>query len=67
MNDNYDSAEDLTVHTFIYDKNGVIVKYGVSEFSLAEEGEYTVYVYCVDTSGNYGYASYKLKVVAQEG
>lgn len=66
LNDNYDSAEDLTVHTFIYDKNGVIVKYGVSEFSLAEEGEYTVYVYCVDTSGNYGYASYKLKVVARE-
>ena len=64
LSDNYDSAADLTVHTFIYDKSGVIVKYGVSEFSLTEEGEYTVYVYCVDTSGNYGYASYKLSVVA---
>jgi len=64
LNDNYDSASDLTVYTFIYDKNGVIVKYGVNEFSLTEEGEYTVYVYCVDTSGNYGYASYKLRVIA---
>ncbi len=64
LSDNYDSADDLTVHTFIYDKNGVIVKYGVNEFSLTEVGDYTVYVYCVDTSGNYGYASYKLKVTA---
>lgn len=64
LSDNYDTVENLTVHTFIYDKNGVIVKYDVSEFSLTEEGEYTVYVYCVDGSGNYGYASYKLKVVA---
>lgn len=62
--DNPDSHENLSVYTFIYDASGVIVRYGFDKFSLTEEGDYTVYVYCVDKAGNYGYASYKLKVVA---
>ena len=63
ISDNASKIEDISVYTFIYDENGVIVAYDFKEFTITEEGVYTVYVYCIDESGNYGYAQYKLNAV----
>lgn len=66
LSDNYSAVEDLTVITFIYNAAGVLVRYNVSEFSLTEEGDYTVYVYVLDEDNNASYASYRLKVVSAQ-
>lgn len=58
--DNLDSPEKLTVITIIYDERNVVAFYNVSEFTMLDAGEYTVYVYAIDSDGNYGYRSYKV-------
>ena len=60
VGDNYSAPENLTVVTYLYTADGVIVNQNFEEFTITEAGEYVLYVYVVDEAGNYAYASYKI-------
>lgn len=58
--DNYSKTDKLTVVTYLYTADGVIINQNFEEFTITEAGDYEVYVYVIDEAGNYAYAQYKL-------
>ena len=42
--------------------NNATIAYNQPTFTLDEEGLYTVYVYCIDSVGNYSFAYYNILV-----
>ena len=61
--DNMTASEDLTFWYIIVNENGQIVKSAQGTFYLTKKGDYTVFVYCSDETGNYVQGSYTLHVV----
>ena len=59
--DNYSKTDKLTVVTYLYTADGVIINQNFEEFTITEAGDYEVYVYVIDEAGNYAYAQYKLR------
>ena len=59
--DNYSKTDKLTVVTYLYTADGVIINQNFDEFTVTEAGDYEIYVYVIDEAGNYAYAQYKLR------
>jgi hypothetical protein len=61
VSDDCDTKDQLTVISCVMHNNATIA-YNQSTFELDEEGLYTVYVYCIDSVGNYSFAYYNVLV-----
>jgi hypothetical protein len=61
VSDDCDTKDQLTVISCVMHYNATIA-YNQSTFELDEEGLYTVYVYCIDSVGNYSFAYYNVLV-----
>lgn len=61
VSDDYDTEAQLTVISCVMHNNATIA-YNQPTFTLDEEGLYTVYVYCIDSVGNYSFAYYNILV-----
>ncbi len=61
--DNITASEDLTFWYIIVNERGQVEKSAKGTFYLTKKGDYTVYVYCSDETGNYVRSSYTLHVV----
>ncbi len=59
------AVSELTTHVIVYRGNYQVVAYDPASLLFTEEGNYFVYVYSVDRSGNYAYNSYQINVVAE--
>ena len=63
VSDNLNDINDLYVQINLYDNRlgSILVNVG-SEIVIDKAGEYTLYVYCIDTDGNASYRYYKIIV-----
>ncbi len=64
VSDNFDQAYDLHTRVIVFDSHNNYVGWNVTEYKFNKVGDYKIGVYCIDTSGNYVLACYKIKVVA---
>ncbi len=60
--DNITSFDKLKFWYAIVDANGLVVKLEKGEFVVEKKGEYTIYVYCEDETGNSTVKSFALHV-----
>lgn len=68
VTDNCSAAENITVSVIVYNERGMLVsasridKNSNGSYTFKQAGKYTVYLYCMDETGNFAFAAYTVNV-----